>query len=180
MVTRGVTCIMGLLALTLPAPSFSQEVVFRPGVIMGEPSFDQNSGARSDRVAAVANATDRTADRDICYPNRGAFNPVACAAASSNGSNSFLVYRVDQVNSLFDESRNETAQQVRSEVASAEARITANMKASIDQIPQRLLSDAARDEIKAAVLAELKSQLDQLRADLQKQIDDLKAKQGGG
>lgn len=70
-------------------------------------------------------------------------------------------------------------QEVQEKIAAAEDRIKKSLTASIDQLPQRLLSDAAKQEIKAEIMAEMKAQIDQLRTDLQGQIDHINAQLSG-
>jgi len=59
-------------------------------------------------------------------------------------------------------------------VIAEDTKIKAEVKEAIDNLPQRLLSQAAKDAIKTAILADVQDQIQQLRSDLQQQIDQLK------
>ena len=61
-------------------------------------------------------------------------------------------------------------------ISQAETRARCQVVQALDRMPQRLLSDAAKQEIKDSLNEEIKSQIAELRADLQKQIDDLKSR----
>jgi len=55
-----------------------------------------------------------------------------------------------------------------------EKKIKDEVVSSIDALPQRLVSAAATQVIKDAIMAELRTELDKVRKDLQDQIDELK------
>jgi vacuolar-type H+-ATPase subunit E/Vma4 len=57
-----------------------------------------------------------------------------------------------------------------------ETRINKQVKDSIEKLPQRLLSEEAKNALKQAVLTDIRAELQQLRSDMQSQIDELKKK----
>lgn len=69
--------------------------------------------------------------------------------------------------SLKTELQNATATQI----SDVENNIKATLKTAVDQLPQRLLTDTAKEQIMNALRAEFRSQLDALRDELQARID---------
>ena len=59
-------------------------------------------------------------------------------------------------------------------LSDAEARLKANLTDAVNKLPQRLLSDEAKKEIADSLRTEMKADIEELRKDLQRQIDDLK------
>lgn len=59
-------------------------------------------------------------------------------------------------------------------VSVAETRIAKQIATTVGQLPQRLLSEHAKSELVAAVLAHLRPEIRELREDLQRQIDELR------
>lgn len=58
-----------------------------------------------------------------------------------------------------------------------DTRLRAEVVRAVDQLPQRVLADAAAEALKEAVLQQLRDELAQLRNDLQSQIDALRQSQ---
>ncbi|HTS10430.1 MAG TPA: hypothetical protein VMP68_33005 [Candidatus Eisenbacteria bacterium] len=170
---RGTLYLLAALWLGWPSHVFCQELVFRVGY------FNYNDSAGGAQYA-IGNVDGHPwPGPKACAFDRGVGHKQDCIAAADG--NGFLVYRTDQVyrkdevDGLLTSIRHDTNTQLES----AKTSITGSLGKSLDQIPQRLLSDSAKEEIKAAVLLDVKGQLDQLRADLQKQIDDLKNQVNG-
>lgn len=97
----------------------------------------------------------------------------AAEAMLSNDGLAFWVYTAAETEAKIAASVGQIAQSTNEQLAATEARLKAEVKESIDKIPQRLLSDEAKAVLKDAVLAELRQELAQLRLELQRQIDEL-------
>lgn len=86
--------------------------------------------------------------------------------------------KIDNVNSNLNSLiSSEAAVNLRIEqtIEKTEARFNNLVKESIDKLPQRLLSEEAKNALKEAVLADIRIELATLRKDMQSQIDDLKS-----
>jgi hypothetical protein len=100
-----------------------------------------------------------------CYPG-----PPVCAGPLDVSTPATLNVATQELQSKIDA----TKQQCTQDLTAAETRINNNLKTSLDKMPQRLLSEEARKSIENALREEFKAQLDQLRKDLQDQINSLK------
>ena len=101
-----------------------------------------------------------------------------CAAATS-------VYTVDEVNGIRDDLKGQIDSTVKDgglvdqRVGAAESRLKQQIETSLNGLPQRLLSEEAKKSIQDALTGEMKASLEQIRKDLQSQIDELKKNSGG-
>jgi hypothetical protein len=83
---------------------------------------------------------------------------------------SAVVYTTAAVDSKIAAISTQDAQAITSQISTAQATIESDLKASLDKLPQALLTDAAKSLLEQRILADLKPQLDSL----QQQIDALK------
>lgn len=107
-------------------------------------------------------------------------NQVFCQSEAACNSFLFEVYTVQETNAMRDDLKGQidsfTKQGgvVDQKINAAESRLMGQVKHVLDAMPQLLLSEQAKDAIKTAVLNAEKDELNQIRHDMQGQIDELK------
>lgn len=178
---------LGLLVLGNAVPSSCQELVFRAsfwnlGMIGNFRDVPQATNPQLDHCfrhnySHIVGHGFTQGFAGLGNVELGMVYDKSCIAQWTTSQNSFLVYRTDQIDTRLQSLQSQITQQVNSGLAAAEGRMTSSLQASLQQIPQRLLSEEAKKDIEAAILSKVQAQIDQVRADLQKQIDDLKQKQ---
>jgi hypothetical protein len=108
-------------------------------------------------------------------------NQVFCDGEAVCNDFLFDVYTVQEMNAIRDDLKGQidaTTRQggiVDQRINAAEARLRDQLKHSLDAIPQIVLSEQTKDAIKTAVLDAEKDELNQIRRDIQGQIDELKS-----
>lgn len=96
----------------------------------------------------------------------------------------FFVYTTGEVDQAIAKSSTEIAQrhdalaqQVATSLQQTDAKLRQEVIRAVDALPQRILSDAAAQAIKDAVLQQLREEMAQLRKDLEARIDSIVAPQ---
>lgn len=143
------------------------------------------SVAAKQRVLFLRHATDhRRGEEILSYGGDGA-GPSSAIRAYPRGGDpntvSFEVYTVDEINDIVNRANNrmdsvadDKAREVNRNLSAIETRLRKELVDSVNNIPQKVLSDAAGTALKDAVVLELREGLNQMRQELQTQIDELK------
>ncbi len=108
-------------------------------------------------------------------------NQVFCESDAVCNSFLFEVYTVQETNAMGDDLKGQIASIAKQggivdqKISAAESRLMGQLKHSFDAMPQLLSSEQAKDVIKTTVMNVEKDELNQIRHDMQRQIDELKS-----
>lgn len=121
------------------------------------------------------------ASETVCKlgPGPGSMIPTyACGGPVQVATPADVAASTSALENKFNQKLADSTQQLRGNIdkglSDAEVRLKADLTDAVNKLPQRLLSDAAKKEIEDTLRAEMKAEIEQMRKDLQQQIDGLK------
>lgn len=112
----------------------------------------------------------------ICSAQYVYGDPIATANNNIRAVSKSIGVVINDVNVIKSQMviQNTKLQEIENIIQESDKNINNLIKESIDKLPQRLLSEEAKNYILTSILAEMKIEIGLLRSDLQRQIDEIR------